>query len=230
MQNLKRREAMIDSASPGSIFFEINELSSGINKGFAGYVGYNKSNDPDFEKEIEKFIKNPGGNDPSKRPTRIGKPGGKHDSSLSILAEPGTNRYAFVPASGARAAFDKNVENIFAIPTIGDFPDNLITDIWRTQIGGTEVGSFLFDTDAAKDSDLAKAVRTSGHGWALKIPFYLNLVDTELGIPLWAIDDFRYHPLHQQTEMMKAGNDDAHIFTHGGIHPPGVASFVIVEL
>ena len=221
---------MINNASQGTVYFEIGELKSELNKGFAGYTGYNKSSEPGFEKQIEKFLKNASGNDPTKRPTRIKKPGGKHDSSLSIIAEPGTNRYTVVLAQESRAAFDAKAEPIISIPSIGASPQSFITDIQRTKIGGRDVGSFLFDTIAAENSDLAMTVRKSGHGSALKIPFYLNLVDTLLGIPLWSTDDFRYDPDHQHVVPDSTDESNARITTHGGIHPPEVVSFVIVEL
>jgi hypothetical protein len=217
-----------------NVLFEIGTFASGADFGLAGYTDYKRyENAADLESSISDFTGTGAPHNPKNRPTRLGKPGGQFDSSLSLLDERGENRYAFIFDDYSRAKFAENPP-IIAIPLIWEGRSvDCLRDISLQTIAGHDVASFVFDRSTIPNS-LIEAVRKSGHSTAIKIPFYFNMVDAVTQFQPWIIDDHRYQPSvgwsHFEAESQDHDHDHDHdhedgalkvINNHGGIHPPG---------
>lgn len=216
-----------------NIFFEIGNLVTGADRDLAGYTDYKKyRNTQNLETDFKDFTGAGAPHNPKDRPTRLGKPGGQFDSTLCLIDERGENRYVFVLEPTSSAKFDGNPA-IVEIPVVWEGrPLSLLRDVQLDVIDGRQAASFIFDRRSLPQN-LIDAVQKSGHGTALKIPFYFNFLDTNTGFQPWIIDDHRYeqpvgrshfehdHDHGHDHEDIDLGS--AKVENHGGIHPPGIS-------
>jgi hypothetical protein len=215
--------------------YRICELKYGKDRGFAGYVGY-KSTTPariaNLEAELVQFITTEP--DATKKPKRKLLANAALDPSLSIVAEDGIVRYIFALDAESRSTFDTK-NPILPIPIPGVFKAEFIHDIQPIMVDGKcSAVSFVINCAEVKRSGLGQKISTAEHKTAVRIPFCFNLIDDELGVPQWAIDDHRYEPDSHPTTSHDNDHHDDHdhdhdeepdnhfkdVSNHGGAHPP----------
>lgn len=221
-----------------NIFFEIGTFITGPDLGLAGYTAYRKYTvDADFDSNVRDFNGAKGPLDAKDRPTRLCKPGGHFDAALSVVAEPGKCRYAFMLDESGRSKFVAG-RPIVEIPILWEGKEwFFLNGVELRTVDGQEFAVFNFDREDIPKS-LSKAIANSGHASALKIPFYFNIVDSEMGFQPWLIDDHRYelsvgarhfrNDRHEHEHDHDHDDDHEHkhsvwhkMLNHGGIHPPG---------
>lgn len=128
------------------------------------------------------------------------------------------------PRSGSRFIF---------FPMGNHGSDRFLRERTEYGAGNRHLAAFECNFDGLWNSDLARLVRANGgdHNHSIRIPFYFNMVDEDLGAPPWVLPTHmkasrqpehpghHEHP-HRDDHRAKEAED-----THGGVHPNPIAFF-----
>ena len=131
----------------------------------------------------------------------------------------GRQRLAFATPSGTRP--------IMQIPLGVPGLDGVMRDVCHIEDtdGTPRWASFRLDTDEVRRiaQELFEGRKDAPPG-RIRVPFYFNVIDPELGVPPWIFEE---HPRPGGGERSAKAADN--LVTHGGVHPP-MQSYLVVAL